>query len=71
MKSIKTGITSDSQRFYDEPINVLPIRISALEMSIANIFKRALPKPICTGHNRVQLRWMTPDGHGGLVPKEK
>lgn len=28
-----------------------------------------LPKPILLRYERINLRWMKPDGHGGLIPK--
>jgi hypothetical protein len=31
--------------------------------------RRDLPQKLLLGHERTQLRWMEPDGNGGLMPK--
>ena len=71
MSELKTVITKDGQRYVDEPVLVRPKRPSALEHSIASAFGRpTAPASIVLGHERVFLRWMKPDGRGGLVPRE-
>ena len=66
-KPLRTAIRKDGQPYFDEPIYVRPKRISLIEKSVAYAFKRPLPQPIKVGHERIELRWMKPDGKGGLV----
>lgn len=66
----KETIERQGQPYVDEPVIVRPK---------ANIMQRAVtlalgarpqePKPLTIGYNRVKLRWMQPDGKGGLMPK--
>ena len=71
-----TQVEKEGQRYVDEPVYVEP-RVDKnfiLQASIAAIFSKQpmhfeLPKPILVGHNRVRLRWMEPDGKGGLKPR--
>lgn len=76
---IKTAITKDGQRYVDEPIVVhckhpapspIAIAIQAAFDPKGRFAERPHP-PITVGHNRVLLRWMTPDGKGGLKPRER
>lgn len=72
---LKTTITKDAQRYVDEPVYVNP-KVekgpSILELSVAAAFNGGqVPharsrKPILVGYERVRLRWVTPDGKGGL-----
>ena len=68
MTPIKTAI-ADGQPYYDEPVYCNPLPISQLDRHMAFIFKRKLPEPILVAYQKVNLRWMTPDGKGGLVPR--
>jgi hypothetical protein len=42
---------------------------TAIERPIPITRLKPLKGPITTGHNRLRLRWMEPDGNGGLRPK--
>jgi len=66
---MKTEITHEGQSYFDEPKYVMPKSIAPLEKAIADMAERDLPAPILTHYERVRLRWMKPDGKGGLVPK--
>lgn len=76
---LKTTIERDGQRFVDEPIVVRPKqeRRSKVELAVQaaldpkGMFLERPRQPIVVGHERVLLRWMTPDGKGGLKPREK
>ena len=67
------------QKFFDEAVRVVVSKARALDLSIAALFKRAGREataihlaPAITEishYNRVPLRWMKPDGKGGLVPR--
>lgn len=71
MSDLKTTITKDGQRYVDEAIVVRPRSPSALEHSVAAAFGEPQARtPITVGHERVLLRWMKPDGKGGLVPRD-
>lgn len=66
---LKTVIEREGQPYVDEPIRANPKAVSEIAASIAKAFDRSLPKSLTIGHQRVRLRWMKPDGHGGLVPR--
>lgn len=68
---VKTSVTSNRQRYVDDPIYARPKPRSVIEISLAQAFDRKLPTPIVIAHERVRLRWMTPDGKGGLKPRER
>lgn len=67
----KPIITKVGQRFADYPIYVRPKKIGAITQSVQSIFnpQSPLPRPIMVGYERVELRWMKPDGKGGLIPR--
>ena len=70
MSDLKTTITNDGQQYVDDPIVVRQKTPSTIEWSVAAAFGQPrVHLPITIGHERVQLRWMKPDGKGGLVPK--
>lgn len=71
---IRTQITPGCS-YYDEPIvetvRPRPELNSKLAYSLDAAFGMRIPRPVevVTGYQMVQLRWMKPDGKGGLVPK--
>jgi hypothetical protein len=73
MKTLKTSIDHDGQPFYDEPVYREVSRANPLALALS----RALPGcrkvqeviQELSHHERVWLRWMRPDGKGGLVPR--
>lgn len=77
--ALKTTIEKDGQRYLDEPVYVR-VKTSAipdaLQASVSAAFNGGQPsadlfkKPVLVRHERVLLRWMTPDGKGGLKPRE-
>ena len=66
---IKTNITHVGQPYVDEPCYCNPLPASQLDRHMAVIFKRKLPEPILVAYQKVNLRWMKPDGNGGLIPR--
>lgn len=71
LNGLKPQITRDLQRYVDEPIVVRPCRPSGVALAVAAAFGRSLARPpITVGYERVLLRWVKPDGRGGLVPRE-
>lgn len=68
---LKPSITGERQRYVDDPIYLEPKRRSQIEAAVADIFKRPPPQSLLAGHNRVRLRWMTPDGEGGFIPRKE
>lgn len=77
-------ITSPAQRFFDEPVYVeisaakplaLAVNQAAQQIAVQQWRKPSrgpVILPVITDidhYERVQLRWMKPDGKGGLVPK--
>jgi hypothetical protein len=69
MDDLKTSIEKDGQPYVDEAVIAKPKSVSVIHENVAYIFGSRLPRPITIGYNRVKLRWMKPDGKGGLVPK--
>lgn len=68
----KTSIEFVGQDFIDEPIYALPKKEGAISRSVRAAFgDQTTVNPLLVGHERVKLRWMTPDGKGGLIPKAK
>ncbi len=76
--SLETAITRDGQEYVDQLVYLrnkpvlrgIPPKTAAAVVSAA--FGRALPQVVVTIPNlirRTRLRWMKPDGKGGLVPK--
>ena len=78
MSDLKTTITKDGQRYVDEPVLVQPKREARSRLSHAvqaaldpqGQYAERPRAPITVGHERVLLRWMKPDGKGGLVPRD-
>lgn len=66
---MKTTIEEEGQPYVDEPMYAQPKVVSMIEKSVASASGRRLASPIFIGYERVYLRWMKPDGKGGLVPK--
>lgn len=72
---LRTRVTREGQPYVDEPIEVRPRKEampSPIGMAVAAAFgedKPKVPQPITVGYELVRLRWMRPDGKGGLTPK--
>lgn len=71
MRRLRNAIKYEGQAYYDKPVVAEPTRDE-----IRNSVRAALsggkaeePQPLLLGHERVRLRWLKPDGKGGLVPK--
>ena len=75
---VETEVKKEGQEYYDRPIylknkpelrDVPPTPVAA---AIAGAFGGELRKVVVRVPNKVRrtrLRWMKPDGRGGLVPK--
>ena len=74
-KIVREQVILEGQPYVDDPIVVKPKPGTApnlLERSVAEALGsevRKAPVPVTVGHERVKLRWMVPDGKGGLKPK--
>lgn len=66
---LKTSITREGQGYVDDAVMLRPKPVSGVDVACAKAFKRPLARPLLAGYERVPLRWMKPDGKGGLVPK--
>ena len=82
---IRTQITEHGQPYLDKPVFATPVKLMGrLASAMAEIhghvktvrtdrgFKRVrtdLPAKILLRYDRTYLRWMRPDGNGGLVPR--
>ena len=68
---VKDKITKEGQEYVDDPVYTFPKPKSAISRAVSHALdpNAPPPKPILLGHERVTLRWMKPDGKGGLVPK--
>ncbi len=77
LKNLRTTISHEGQKYVDDPIYAMhkprPEEMSPVRMGLAQMFGSPTPQPIqeLVGHERVRLRWMKPDGRGGLKPKNK
>lgn len=74
MSILRPKIKKDGQAYYDDPVYVAPKREQRdrLSEAVAEVYGGPgwQPKaPIIVRHERVRLRWMKPDGKGGLVPR--
>ena len=67
--TLKEKITGEGQPYFDEPVYVKPKKITKMEHVFASLYQRKLPDVVKVGHTRIKLRWMKPDGRGGLIPK--
>lgn len=70
-----TEVKREGQKFLDEPVyaSPKPELITNIALSVGAAFNEGRPRAprrILLGHERVQLRWMKPDGKGGLVPRD-
>jgi len=73
-KKLRTNISHNSQKFVDQPVYAVPKKelTSIIARSISKAINHDVDrtqKPVIVGHERVELRWMEPDGKGGLKPK--
>lgn len=66
---LQTTIDRDGQSYVDDPVYAFPKMPTPVESAVAAAFEREMPRPITVGHERVRLRWMKPDGHGGVIPR--
>lgn len=72
MRKLCSEIKKAGQPYVDEPIYILPKKEGAISRSVRAAFgDQTTVNPLLVGHERVKLRWMTPDGKGGLIPKAK
>lgn len=69
---LRPHIAREGQCRVDEP-QYSTTRAIPLAHSIASAFGRGIPETVQVfeGYERTNLRWMKPDGKGGLVPKYK
>jgi hypothetical protein len=70
MKPLLTSIKNVGQPYVDEPIKVNPLPISRLEGAIAGAFGGSIDRqkaPIVVSYQRIRLRWVKPDGNGGMI----
>ena len=68
-------VEKEGQPYVDELVYVQARRdlLTPIAIGVAAALnsKIATPPAIKTGHTRIRLRWMEPDGKGGLCPKGK
>lgn len=65
-------ILKDGQAVFNHPVYVYPRKdlSGPIAQSVAAAFKsRVVLSPIPVDVEQVSLRWMKPDGNGGLVPR--
>lgn len=77
--NVKTVIAKEGQPYIDEPVYVEISKAKPLALAINRALMRQkaatrgphiAPEIKDLSHyNRVQLRWLRPDGKGGLVPR--
>ena len=69
MKPIKTRIERDGQKYMHDEIVLRPKPIATIDKSLRKAFGAPIPQPVTIGHELYFLRWMKPDGRGGLIQK--
>lgn len=65
MNDLVTEIKGEGQPYVDEPVYEYPKKIA---LAVAVAFERWIPS-LLVRHDRIYLRWMKPDGNGGLIPR--
>lgn len=65
---LKTTIEHAGQTYVDEPVMAMP-KESMIERAVCMALKGRLRSPVLLRHERVRLRWLKPDGRGGLTPR--
>lgn len=77
MSERKNLVGTEGQRYVDEPVYVEVSRAKTLALAINECLPRhrgvptVQPRIETISHfERVQLRWLTPDGKGGLVQRK-
>ena len=74
-KPLRTAITHEGQPYVDEPVYVSPKPVSQLAFSVSAAFNDGQPsadlnkKRLLVGYQMTRLKWMKPDGKGGLKPR--
>ena len=69
MRNLKTSVKKDGQEYVDEPVCARAKRPSRITASLMAAFGEREKTDIVLGYERVRIRWMKPDGKGGLVPR--
>jgi len=69
-KGARTRIAHVGQKFYDAPIEKI-LQPKDAAKAVSEAIGTDAPRPIqaVVGHERVWLRWVKPDGKGGLKPR--
>ena len=71
METVIEAINKVGQKFVDDPVYINQKPETQLSASVRAAFGDfQKPKPILIRHDRVRLRWMEPDGKGGMVPRK-
>lgn len=73
---VRTSVDYEGQPYVDEPIITYPNSqfTSPIAESVSAAFNGGVPDiplPIQTGWQMVRLKWMKPDGKGGLIPRDE
>jgi len=58
--AIKHNVEKEGQRYVDELVYAHPKKQRLIEVELAGMLRRALPRPIPIGYDGVPLRWVTP-----------
>ena len=68
--TLKPRIVEEGQDYWDRPIYAIPKRKRPIEVGVQVALKTwRKPREVLLGHERERLRWMKPDGKGGLQPR--
>lgn len=66
---IQTEIMHEGQQYLDTPVYVQPKYENMLSICIQSAYGNFQVKPpLLVGYERAKLKWMKPDGSGGLKP---
>jgi hypothetical protein len=73
VKTIRTDIVFEGQAYVDEPRYQEVSSPKPLAVAIAKALHSRVPQKIeeLSHYERTRLRWMEPDGSGGLIPRSK
>jgi len=61
-QKLSTTIKRAGQPFVDDPVYAFPKQVSVITQGVARAFGSRLPQAVEIGHERVRLRWLSPEG---------
>lgn len=69
---LRPKVEYDGQPYFDEPIyRYIKHALTDMQTAVRQVFGHHIPEPIriLERYEHTKLRWMKPDGNGGLTPR--